>query len=520
MKLCSFFKPKQFSRPVEYGIVAAILGVFTGVAFATIGSSSVWFDEAFGAYMIRFNFAEIFHFTSLDVHPPLYYWLLKIWSFIFGSSDVALRSMSLFFALVALLFGYLLLRKMFGQKVALATLPLVALSPVLVRYAQEMRMYTMVLAIGLAATYVLLLIREKPTRNRWILYGVLVALGMWTHYFTALIWLGHWVWRAIEVRQKGLKKWCRAFFTKEWILVHVWAVALFAPWLPWLVKQTLVLQAYGFWISAISPITIPSYLSTMFVYQPAGHTNSWLTVLLILLFVLVIYLFVVIYRTAGRGDKFHYRLLIVSAVAPVAILMLLSLPPLRSTFIDRYLLTASIFLVILVALAIVKAPKKLLRVRIVTAALLVGLSVVGISNVYYYGNFNMTSWQKSNTKQLVQAIRDSVNTSGQPILMSSPWLYYEAAPYGDSRNGVYFIDKDVQYNYGSLAMLEESDIGKVKNLDAFLDSHQTFWYIGRPGDKQLDPPASNLTVLKEIDLPDSITGKAAYKAVQYQVTAE
>ena len=77
MKRFLFFKPKEFSRLAEISIVGFILAAFTGITFATIGRSSIWFDEAFGAYLIRFNFAEIFHYTSLDVHPPFYYWLLK-----------------------------------------------------------------------------------------------------------------------------------------------------------------------------------------------------------------------------------------------------------------------------------------------------------------------------------------------------------------------------------------------------------------------------------------------------------
>lgn len=500
--------------------MAGILGVFTGITFATIGNSSVWFDEAFSSYMIRFNFAEIFHFTALDVHPPLYYWLLKVWSLLFGTSDVALRSMSVLFALVALVAGYMLMRKMFGQSSALVALALAALSPVLVRYAQEMRMYTLVLAIGLSATYVLYTLRETSSKKRWALYGTLVALGMWTHYYAALIWLGHWAWRAIETHQAGVKKWAKAFFTKNWVLVHAWAVALFVPWLPWLIKQTLVLQGNGFWIPPISPVTIPSYLNTLFIYQHVDHTAPWLAVLVGAVLLLSIYLAAVTYRAAGRQDKRRYTFLLVGAVAPVLLLIALSLPPLQSTFIDRYLLTASIISILGIAVVIARAPKKLLRIRAATAGLLVILSIVGIGNVYYYGNFNMISWQKSETKQLVQAIRQSAGSAGQPIIMSSPWIYYEAAPYGDSRNGVYFIEKDVEYRYGSLAMLQESEIGKIKDLDGFLQANGTFWYIGRPGDGQLQPPARNLRMLKRIDIPDSITKKPAYQAIQYQVISE
>ena len=63
-----------------------ILTVFSGVVLGNMTRWSVWFDEAFSVYLARFNIAEIVHFTSLDVHPPLYYWLLKGWTVIFGHS--------------------------------------------------------------------------------------------------------------------------------------------------------------------------------------------------------------------------------------------------------------------------------------------------------------------------------------------------------------------------------------------------------------------------------------------------
>lgn len=521
MKLPLFLrKQKNISLPTEVAIVSAVVALFVSLAAATIGASSIWFDEAFGAYLIRFNFFEVFKFTGLDVHPPLYYWALQVWGLVFGTSDIALRSMSVFFGAIALVLGYVLLRAMFGKRVALVTVPLVAISPIFIRYAQEARMYTMVLAIGLAATYVLYLLQQKATRNRWALYGLLVALGMWTHYFTALIWLGHWAWRAIETRSKDTKRWRQAFFTKDWVLVHVWAVALFAPWLPWLVRQVLDVQTNGFWIAPISPTTLPAYFSTVFLYESVDAVSPWFTILLGVLVAAATYAVVATYKVLSRSERKNYRLLIASAVVPVALLIAMSLPPLQSTFMDRYLLTAAVVLVMVIGVALVRAPRKLRTVRLVIVALLLIGSIAGIANVYRYGNYNTFSGQKSQTKQLIAAIHDTPRTAGQPIIANAPWIYYEAAQYGDKSNGVYFVDKYVEYKFGSLEMLRQSDGGKITDLDAFLNQHPTVWYIGRPGDGQLDPIAGNVRMLQRIDISDPITKQPAYQAVQYQVTGE
>ncbi len=500
--------------------MVATITVFVLLAANSLGASSIWFDEAFGAYLVHFNFGEIFKFTALDVHPPLYYWVLKLWGLLFGTGDVALRSMSIFFGAIALVFAYLLMRKIFTNRTALLVLPMLAVSPIFIRYAQEARMYTMVLAIGLAATYVLYGLQKKPSRKGWATYGVLVSLGMWTHYFTALIWLGHWVWRAIITHKKSLQAWSQKFFSRDWVLAHVLAVGLFLPWLPWLVRQILDVQVNGFWIPPVGPETIPAYLSDVFLYQTVGGVSPWLTVALGVFVALAGYLVWATYRYSAAGQKPGYLLLIVSALAPIALLIMMSLPPLQSTFIDRYILTAAVLLVAVIGVAIVLAPKKYQTVKMAAGALLVILSFVGITNVYHYGNYNMFAGQKSQTKQLVQAIRATPGTAGQPIIANTPWIYYEAAQYSNGENGVYFIDKYVEYKFGSLEMLKQSDKGKIKDLDGFLQANTKLWYIGRPGDADIDPPAGNVRMLQRIDIADPITGKAAYQAVQYETTAE
>ena len=81
----------QWAAAHEWWALGMIVTVFSGVVLGNMTRWSVWFDEAFSAYLARFNIVEIAHFTSLDVHPPLYYWLLKGWTVLFGHSALALR---------------------------------------------------------------------------------------------------------------------------------------------------------------------------------------------------------------------------------------------------------------------------------------------------------------------------------------------------------------------------------------------------------------------------------------------
>ena len=61
--------------------------------------------------MSRFPLAELLERTAADVHPPLYYLLLKAWTAAFGDSPLAMRSMRALFGVLTILAAYDLVRQ-------------------------------------------------------------------------------------------------------------------------------------------------------------------------------------------------------------------------------------------------------------------------------------------------------------------------------------------------------------------------------------------------------------------------
>ena len=230
-------------------------------------TGTIWFDESYSAYLVRGDFGDIWNMTSLDVHPPLFYFLLKIWASIFGYTDFSMRFMSVFFGAIAIIFTFHLLKRWFNIKTAsIATLAL-SLSPMLIRYGQEMRMYTLVFAIVIAATYVLDLMLETKKPRYYILYAILIALGMWTHYFAAIAWIAHIIYYTISKRGK--------LFSKQMILTYALAVVLFIPWVPSLFRQIVEVQS-GFWIPSISMATPANYLSQSLIFSEAAYATGFI----------------------------------------------------------------------------------------------------------------------------------------------------------------------------------------------------------------------------------------------------
>ncbi len=128
---------------------------------------------------------------------PTYYCLLnKYIKFIGGEiSEFALRSFSLIFGMLFLLFFYLSLRKIYpGKKeIAIIGLALTAFSPYLIYYAQEARHYSLFLFLGAFALYLYILQKQESKLNLKIFYSIILLLsciaGLWVS-IVFLFWIG------------------------------------------------------------------------------------------------------------------------------------------------------------------------------------------------------------------------------------------------------------------------------------------------------------------------------------------
>lgn len=498
--------------------VAAAVGVFATICFLNIGTWSIWFDESFGAFIIRFNFLDIAKYTSADVHPPLYYWVLKGWAMIFGNSDVALRSLSVVFGGGTIIFGFLLAKTMFGRKAALIALPLLALSPMLLRYGIEARMYTMAAMIVVAGTYVMVLASQRRNRKLWVLYGILVAMGMWTHYFTAFAWVAHWVWRLIvKYRDGGRgKKLLRKFFSRNWIIAYVVAIGLYLPWLPFMIWQLRTVTGGGFWIPPIGADTLTNYATSVLFYGEHDKIYPWVAALMIVIVTIAAILGAHVYRSISKKQQNNLLLLMIASFVPVVLLFVASLPPMPSSFIDRYLLPSiavtSVFFAVIIAARTTGWVSKL---RPILFVLLMGAFAIGIANFVHFGNYNTFTKNTSGAKAVIESI-NAKSADGDIIIADTPWVFYDAMVYDTTKNPVYFLDASTDYYYGSLKMLKDNDFRKIKDINSTARPGDHVWYVSSTGGAT-SPPQSNWKFVCKITVIDPINSDNITEAVKYLV---
>jgi 4-amino-4-deoxy-L-arabinose transferase-like glycosyltransferase len=145
----------------------ALLGLIL-LAFALrvyrLPAQSLWYDEGVSWYLTRMSLPALTTWTADDIQPPLYYYLLWSWARLAGTSEYALRFLSVGFGALSLPLMWATARWLLGRRAAWLAVLLLTLSPLHVYYAQEARMYTFLTFLGLLSSYLLLrLLNARPT---------------------------------------------------------------------------------------------------------------------------------------------------------------------------------------------------------------------------------------------------------------------------------------------------------------------------------------------------------------------
>lgn len=515
-KLSTFFSSRRG------GVVALIIaiGSFLGLTLTRLTGSSIWFDESFSSYLMHFDWAGITHYTALDVHPPFYYYCLKLWTNLFGNTPVTIRLLSVVLGVIAIILAFRLAGRLFGRQIASLAAILLAISPLFVRYGIEARMYMLVAVIGLLGIMTYLRAETSGKRCRYLLYGFIIALGMWTHYLMVTVWLSVWVYRYLRLRRQGCKgrKLLRSFFSADWLIVHAVAIAAFLPWIPHVLHQLRGMSS-GYWIPAVTVNTLGDYWSSLTLYSEASGTDGWWAVLVWVIFALTVAVSRQVYCKSKQASRPSLLLTLVVAVAPILWLMLLSFYPFKSVFVDRYLMVAVIFTVIWLAVIIIRSPNRQLAGLLLT--LVVVASICGVHNVYRLGNYNRYfngSAKNTMTGEVVEQINATKDNT--PIILTGAYNYYEAAVYEQKSHPVYYVLSEIRDSeVGSLQMLKDNRLGKgITDLQRFLATEQQVWLAGYSTDQAAIAPLNRMTgwrAAKTISVPDPITGESHYKATLY-----
>ncbi|MGI8332182.1 glycosyltransferase family 39 protein [Actinomadura scrupuli] len=198
------------------------------VALWKIDGPSYWRDESVSVVLGHGSFAQLRDFLrDADAVHGLYYLFLHAVT-LFGTGETVTRLPSAVGAALAAGGIAVLGRRWHSPAAGLYGGLVYALLPIVSRYAQEARQYTLVSAGAVLTTYLLVRALEQP-RLRWFgWYGTAVALLGWLHLYSLFLLSAHAVTlliviRLIVPRRRGLRP------LSGWIVAVTGALAAVVP---------------------------------------------------------------------------------------------------------------------------------------------------------------------------------------------------------------------------------------------------------------------------------------------------
>lgn len=328
-------------------IPVVLILLFVALSLTTINSYSLWHDEGYTATLVEQPFSDIVSRTAKDVHPPFYYLLLKSWALVFDDSIFALRSFSLVMAVGALLVAWKIFRKLTTTATANWALLGMVLGSYTLRYSQEMRMYSLGALIAMTSLYSLISYTQsssgKQSKNKlWlVLYAMTIAAGLYTQYFLLFMIPAHglWVWgqniaKSPSSPKRNLSTYLGSI-PRWWVGTVVAALAVFAVWIPTMISQFQAVNN-GFWIGPIKIETFINTVTNVLLFQQSWDMDGWAAMASIAAVVFVIWSTKHASPLKAVSENYS-QLLILTIVLPLAILILISLPPFTPAYQVRYI---------------------------------------------------------------------------------------------------------------------------------------------------------------------------------------
>ena len=219
----------------SWGAIAAVAALTAVSALLRVGALHFhyWVDEGISVGIAGHPLAHLPALLREDGSPPLYYLLLHIWMQVWGRGEVATHALSLIFALLAVPAAYWGGASLFDRRTGIYCTVLAAGVPFLTTYAQETRMYSLLLLLSLivSASFVHVFVLR---RRRYLpVFALSLAAALYTHNWALFLGVAAFAAFLVCVRTTG----GRRGLWRDGAIGFGAVAVLYLPWLPTLVYQ-------------------------------------------------------------------------------------------------------------------------------------------------------------------------------------------------------------------------------------------------------------------------------------------
>ena len=475
-------------------LLALIVLLALGLRLARLTFQPLWWDEGWSLYFAASDVPTLLDLTSVDIHPPLYYLLLRLWDVVVGSSVVSVRLFSVLIGTAAVPLIYLLGRRLLGRRGGLLAALLLTLSPFHVYYSQEVRMYGLVTLLGLAAFYFAhrwisqpwasqpRAVAHAPAWGSLLGYVLAAAAALYTQYYVAFLLLGlnlalalHWLRHrppAPVLRRRAA----------AWLAAQAAVLLLFLPWLWYAAGRLATYVRFKVGVEADPSLGPLAYLGRHLAAFAWGHLaglESWwwlgLLPLAALLIGLILWRLVPGWDAGTRpapgpgGDVWIWAGSVAGVALVCGFFVNLALPfnPPRSERLLLLALPAALLLVAGGLLALWQARRAL---ALPAAAAWLGLALFSLAVFYTVPRYPQDDYQP---------VADQIRRLGLPgdaIICVHPWQvgYFHAyLPDDDVRPELVLTPRQVLPRERQL--WADDPALMAADLDALLAGHGRLW---------------------------------------------
>ncbi len=269
-------------------IIILILGsIFISLS---IFHTSLWFDETYSVAIANHSFVDIWKIGGNDVHPVLYYWMLRMICLLTGGSILAYRIFSTIPIILLGLIGFTHIRKDFGEKTGILFTFLTFFLPISAVYANQIRMYSWAfLILALFFIYAYRLYKGEEGLKNWIIFASFSLCSIYIHYYGLMAaGITNVMLLICFIKKKNIKA------IRNIVIAGIIQLLLYIPWLFYFIGQ-LQHVSKGFWIT----MELKDILKVIGC-QLIGELNIYIGAILTSL--LYIYLLISIYKQRKQVD--------------------------------------------------------------------------------------------------------------------------------------------------------------------------------------------------------------------------
>ncbi len=218
------------NKRLWFGVFAAVSIIYVALRIWRLADSCLWFDEVFSLHAAGLDFRPMFGLVLADlIHPPFFYLLLKLWISAGGESLLWVRLFPVLFSAVSLIpfFGLSKQLKLSNPAIALA-LSFFAVNGYLIKYAQEVRMYSLLMFLSLFSVWLLARLLNYG-KGIWLLTLINILL-IHTHYFGWFVIFSEIL--AVVILQRA--------FLRQILMMTGCSAVSFIPWTVTVLQRGLI----------------------------------------------------------------------------------------------------------------------------------------------------------------------------------------------------------------------------------------------------------------------------------------